>query len=478
MQMMRLSDRITRPGAVTQIRPSAKMIEAMRSVEPGDRQPSFMQADHLASRRDNHGTAAQDDLWLGYVGRLTDDLDVDAFARAFTRWGQRHGVMHGWFTHDDARPTGFARHDLPPEELHFVAADVGHPATAAETSDLLMQVFREACYPIGQVAYTAAIIREDDVDAGEPGTLLALALDHSYTDGFSLYLVQHELGELYREETGGEAAQLFPVGDFMDFAQTERARAEGAGVEHPAVMAWAGFWLSGNQDLGRFPLPLGIELDTPRQLVQHEEVLLESAEHDRLDAVARSLDVSGPSVLYAAAALAAKQLGDAETFRFVNPVHTRDAPEWLLAAGWFITVIPIHIDIEDQDDLWSLAAKVRVAFREMKSVSGLPAVRVHQLIKEHLGMDPSEVADHNLFSYMDVRAVPGADVWDRTEATIVTGAGESTNVSQWIFRQPARTTVQATLPDTPESIASTTAFYGRMGEILRTAAALPLEASA
>lgn len=481
MQMMRLSDRITRPGRVIQLRPSDQTLQAMLTTGPSDRQPSFMQADHLATRRDSHGTGAQDDLWLGFVCRLADDLDLDAFARAYTRWAQRHGIMHGWFTIDEDRPTGFARHDLRSDQLDFDTVEIGHPRTAADTSELLMQTFRTSCYPLGQIAYTATLIVEDDADSlseAPPGIVLALAMDHSYTDGFSFYVVHHELSEFYREEVGGEAADLFPVGDFMDFAQAERERTQEASVEHPAVMAWATFWVSGEQDLGRFPMPLGVETDHPRPLVQHEEVLLSAAEHDRLDDVARAHDVSGPSVLYAAAALAAKELAGAETFRFVNPVHTRDAPQWLLAAGWFITVVPIHIDIDPHDDLWSLAAKVRVTFRDSKPVSEIPAVRVHRIIEEHLGMPLDDVGHRQLFSYMDVRLVPGADRWDDAQATIVTGGGEDTNVSQWIFRQPARTTLQAILPGTPEAVTSTAAFYGRMGKHLRAAAALPVEAMA
>lgn len=60
----------------------------------------------------------------------------------------------------------------------------------------------------------------------------------------------------------------------MDFAQAERERTTDIDLTHPALAAWAGFWFAGDEELGRFPLPLGTTADQPVELERYHEPLL------------------------------------------------------------------------------------------------------------------------------------------------------------------------------------------------------------
>src|SRR5699024_5394520 len=140
--------------------------------------------------------------------------------------------------------------------------------TAEEVNERVAQDFRRECNPLGQMGYSFRAV------VGAEETIVYLGLDHSYTDGFSFFLVFYELDALYRSEVDGQPIELPPVGDFMDFAQVERERMAEVDLTHPSLAGWAQFWFAGDEELGRFPLPLGTSEDSPVELEHHQQVLL------------------------------------------------------------------------------------------------------------------------------------------------------------------------------------------------------------
>ncbi len=464
MRTMRINHRPRHGGRVWTMAPSAGLRDAVAAATPGGYQPSYMQADHLAGRLANPG--AQDGLWIGLVYQLEHPADVDAFARAYTRWVRRHGVMWGWFEASEQAPTGFVRYDVTPEQLEYVAEEGPLLSSPDQVAQFVLTDFRTACNPLGKFGYACHVV------SGEDATTVFLGTDHSYTDGFSHFTVFYELHQLYREECTGEPAQLIPVGNFMDFAQQERARMAETTVEHPAVSAWGDFYFDGEGELGRFPLDLGVTFPQTAELEKYGLDVMTEVESELLDVVAAEHAVTVPSLMYAAAALAAKELADATTFRFINPLHTRDADEWLMAAGWFITIVPIHIDIDPADDLWSLAAKMRSTFRTARPVGQVPAILVYHLIEDALGMKLTQAGERHLFSYMDVRAVPGSDLWEDIDGTLVSAGAQDSNVACWMFRAPGRMHIEAICPSTDIARVNIDRFYQHMRVSLRTAAGL------
>lgn len=459
IKMQRITDRETIGGEYLTIVPTPAMEHAIASATPGDREPSYMQAAHLDLRSDTIGTGAQDDIWLGFTYRIPGRLDADALARTITRWVRRHGVMRGWFTRDEQRPTGWARVDLTPEEISFEPRAEGS-VTAEEANARVSDDFRAGCNPLGRIGYCfRAVVAEDE-------TILYLGLDHSYTDGFSFFLIFFELDAMYREETGGEAIELPPVGDFMDFAQLERQRHEDVDLTHPALAAWAAFWFAGDEELGRFPLPVGATADDPVELERYHEVLLTGEEAAGLDAAAERLGVRTTQLVYAAVGLAARELGGAQTLRFLNPVHTRDAPEWLLAAGWFINVMPVHVDVAE-GDLVEVAGRVRQSFREARGASALPAMKVYDVVEQAIGAKLSQVGERFMLSYMDLRHLPGAATWGDADAVLVSRGGRDSNVTAWVMREESAMHVLAILPDTPQATDGVQRLFARAGEHLR-----------
>lgn len=465
MKMQRITERQTSGGRYLAFDPSVGMTEAMTTQAPSDREPSFMQAAHLDLRRDTAQTGEQDDIWLGFTYRIPGAFDAEAMARALTRWVRRHGVMHGWFAEDDSRPTGWARHDLPEEAIQLEVVDLGD-LEAEAVAERVSDDFREACNPLGSIGYAfRALVTTQDA-------ILFMGLDHSYSDGTSFFTVYHEMDALYREETGGAPADLPPVGDFIDFAQSERARVASADITHPAIASWAEFWMSGDQELGRFPLPLGTTPGVGVELEASSTDILTGAECDALDEVAAAHGMNVASLIFGAVAHTAREFGGAQSYRFVNPVHTRDAPEWLLAAGWFINVIPIHVPLEDPDeDVFAVSERVRQIFRKARPVADLPAMRVYQLVEEALGIKLSQVGEGHMLSYMDLRIIPGQDRWEENDIALVSRAGKDSNVNSWLFREARGLHAKSLIPMTAEAQENVPAFFEAVGRTLRDAIA-------
>lgn len=459
MTMSRITDRPSIGGRYLAIEPTPEMEAAIAAATPGERQPSFMQAAHLDLRAETSETGEQDDIWLGFTYRIPGTFDAEAMARAFTRWVRRHGVMRGWFVADEERPTGWARVDLAEDDISFAARDEGELA-AEDVNDRVSDDFRTGCNPLGSTGYCVRAL------VGEDETFFYLGLDHTYTDGFSFFLVYFELEALYREETGGEATELPPVGDFMDFAQTERARVADADINHPSLPGWADFWFAGDGELGRFPLPLGTTVGEPVELERHHHTLLTGEEATALDAAAERLGTRTTQLVYAAIGLAGRDLGDATSLRFLNPVHTRDSAEWLLAAGWFINVMPVHVDVTG-GDLVEISGRVRQSFRDARAASTLPAMKIYEIVEEAMGVKLSQVGERYMLSYMDLRHLPGATTWGNADTALVSRGGRDSNATSWVMREDPEMYILSILPSTDEAIDNMTRLYSRAGEHLR-----------
>lgn len=459
MRMSRITDRAAISGRYLSFEPSPGMEAAIETATPGDRHPSFMQAAHLDLRTETKETGEQDDIWLGFTYRVPGSFDADAMARAITRWVRRHGVMRGWFVPDHDRRTGWARVDLAEEDISFEPTDEGSIA-ARDVNDRVSDEFRASCNPLGRIGYCFRAV------VGAEETIVYLGLDHSYTDGFSFFLVHFELAALYREETGGQTAELPPVGDFMDFAQVERQRVEGVDMTHPSLPGWADFWFAGDEELGRFPLPLGATADAPVELESHHHPLITGEEATALDAAAERLGTRTTHLVYASIGLAARDLGDAGCLRFLNPVHTREAPEWLLSAGWFINVMPVHVDLAE-GDLVEVAGRVRQSFRSARGASQLPAMKIYDIVEQALGVKLSQVGERFMLSYMDLRHLPGATGWADADAVLVSRGGRDSNATSWVMREESGMHVLSILPATAEGLDNVGRLYTRAAEHLR-----------
>lgn len=461
MRMTRIEDLDTIDGEVFLLRPSDASYAELASAPPSDLRPSYMQDQHLRLRRAMERVGSADANWLGLCFDMPGPLDVGALQRAATTWVRRHDVLWGTFKDDPENPDGeLKRHDIDPSRLTLDVTNLGiHPGR--EVNHVLLKHFSDAVSPIDNFGYAIA-----GVSGAEKSTIFC-GFDHCSGDGFGVLLGYMELSQLYANETGQPFVELPPTKGYMEYAQEERAAAQQYDINHPAMQFWADYAMDGAGGRDGFPMDLGIDEGERFWLVPMDYDILTAAQCDRLDAIAAEEAATFPSVIYAAFALTARDLADASAYRFMNPVATRTTAETLVTMGWMINVLPIHIPVTPEDELFDVARRVRQKFRDAKVCEPVPALRVMEVVQEAFGFTLEDTHRPAIVSYLDGRIIPGQQKWaaDRFHGT--TGQGYDDDVNVWINRTPTELYVMCSVPQTPAAVENVDRFFTHAARLLR-----------
>lgn len=458
MQMTRIETHPTIAGQLVVWEPSEATLTAVAATPGNGQAPSYMQETHIGLRKAMEREAKQDASWIGFAYDLDAPIDIDAMGRAVTAWVRRHGVLQGWF-HDTG--DGYERHQMRPEDITFVPRVVGQAATEAEAREFVATYVDSRCHPMDRLGYGFAAVIGDD------GSVMYGGQDHTYSDGFSILIAYEEVSVLYATELGADPVELPAVGSYLDYAVQEREEAQGVDREHPAVAHWMNFAMKDLTGVPRFPMDLGIDKGDKRPIKPLRVDLLSEAESDALEAIAREGDATFPALVYAACALAARDLAGRSSYRFFNPVSTRTTAERFFSMGWYINVMPIHLDVPADASLLDVARTTRAAFREGKVSQQVPAVRVLEVLSEMFGFDANSTDRPRIVSYLDGRKIPGQDQWLERRFFGLTGGGYDDDVNVWLNRMPAHTYVTCSIPDTEVAIANVEKFFHYVRDLLR-----------
>ncbi|MET1133964.1 MAG: condensation domain-containing protein [Aeromicrobium sp.] len=461
--MSRIEELDTIDGEVFLLRPSEASSAALAAAPANDHRPSYMQDQHIRLRRAMERAGSADANWLGLCFDVPGELDVDALHRAATTWLRRHEVMWGTFREDPADPEKeMTRHAIAPEELSLTVTPLGsHPGD--EVNRVLLEHLSAAVDPVDNFGYAIAGI------SGDGRSTIFCALDHCYGDGFSVLLAYMELSALYAAETGGPEATLPPVTGYMTYAQAEREAAQQFGIDHPAMQFWADYAMDGAVEHDGFPMDLGIAEGERFWLIPMSYDILTGEECDRLEAIAKDEQATFPAVVYASFAMAARDLAGRSAYRFLNPVATRTTPDLLTTMGWMVNVLPIHIPVGPDEDLFEIARGVRRKFREARVCEPVPALRVVEVMKEVFGFSVEGTHRPSIVSYLDGRMIPGQEKWAQDRFYGTTGQGYDDDVNVWVNRTPTDLYVMCSVPQTPTAVENVDAFFTYASNILRGA---------
>lgn len=463
--MARLSDHPTQGGRVIDWTPSAATLEAMAAAPPTGVAPSMMQAAHLALAKSKSREGYTDSSWLCVAWEIPGPFDEVAWTGAINRWLRRHGGMRNWFTVDsDAEDAEIHRHELAPEQIAFEPHLHAESVTAAEMLDHVRELMDTWAVPLGRLGYTFTAV------VGPETTTVYFGSDHSYTDGVSCLLSFWELSTLYDCERTGAEPDLPAVGSYPDYCVEERERAQAFDIESEGVQDWLYFLLRDGGRLPRFPLDLGMTPGVKVPLVPVYQELLNTESDAAYAAAVTELGGTYAAGIYAACAMAAHEMAAATSYRCLNPVHSRWSPEWIAAMGWFINLVPLHVDIEPDDTFGSLARRVRQEFRETKAAGEVPTLRVAEILAEHMDFDADSSDRPPIMSYLDGSIIPGHERWVEQRFWGLTGAGDDDDVYVWLMRMPGRTYVTCSCPGTPQAEHAVTSYFARVAEILQAVA--------
>lgn len=459
MEFTELADYSIPAGVLIEWLPCAEQDAWRQDPRPA----SYIHEAHLRRAADPRSGQGRES-WLGTAFEIAGPLDTDIFGRALQRWIDRHEPLRSQttFAADDDPAGALVRRTAPPGKVS-VRRIQHDPADSTMVRTQLHSLFDDYTTPHLWPAYVFATLAHESAPPDTPGENTAFTVffgaDHSIIDGYSIVLVAHEITALYEEERTGRAAELFPVGSYIDFGAEERADAGDLDADHEAVRIWRTTLRKTGGAMPEFPLPIGRRTARTTPQRRLSERWFDSDDASRFSERCRDADAGFFSGLLACFGQTAVDLVGTDHFRTVVPSHTRTGPMWAGSLGWFVGLRPIDLDLGGSPGFVTLAGRAAQELHRTRASARIPFDKVGEL----LGVP---IRPRFLVSYMDVRFVPMAAQWPEANARALRSRSYTHDVYIWINRTPEGLNVSARFPDNPEASANVPAYLGGVRELM------------
>jgi amino acid adenylation domain-containing protein len=325
---------------------------------------------------------------LPLVNRVAGPVDVEQLRRALSEIVRRHEVLRTNFRELDGRPVQVVR---PHEHLELPLVDLSHMPAAEREAEAARRVAIEAEQPFDlarDLPFRAALLRLSPADH-----VLLMTMHHIASDGWSIGILQRELGELLRAYVSDETPDLpdLPL-QYADFSVWQRERLRGAVLDD-----LLGFW---RRTLDGMPALLELPLDRPRPRVQvfrgaAYSVTLPMHLLDRMKAVCRRADVTlFVGLLTAFEMLLARYSGRTDIV-VGTPVANRTRVETEGLIGFFVNTLVLRTDLGGDPDFLDALERTRKVSLDALGHQELPFEKLVEEIR------PERDLSHNpLFQVM------------------------------------------------------------------------------
>ncbi|SEH02929.1 pipecolate-incorporating enzyme [Nonomuraea solani] len=292
----------------------------------------------------------QYNVFRGY--ELRGPLDAAALGRALGALADRHVALRMRFP-----------------------AEAGSPRVAVTPVPCLVDLPRAGLAPDGWEAEASAFARRwssrpFDLGREEPmrAHLLGVASDlhvlllcvhHIVIDGWSVPILDEELGRLYAAEAGGEPAGLPPLrADYLDYADWQRKRAGS-----PAAERVLGYW---RERLAGVPELVTLPADRTRPRLQGTgggqiATAMPKDVADLLASFAAGRRLTPYTVAYAAFAVLLGRYARADDLVLGVVVAGRSRPEFARTVGFFVGTLPVRMDLSGDPGFRTVLARAREA---------------------------------------------------------------------------------------------------------------------
>lgn len=378
---------------------------------------SFNQRNHLAA-----AAAGEPAVWLATAFEVDGPLDVAAAQQAFAALVARHGVLQMVAT----SPTSAVR--LERASMRWSAGIDRTTRDVEETRSLLTGLFDAGCRSAGFPGYvTAAVSRPDR-------SQLVVAMDHFYTDAFSLSVIVEDLAHLYDAARGLPVGELPPAACFVAGARTDAEDPVRLWPDDERLLHWQGFLRRRDNVLPSFPLPLGV---TPGERVAQATYVGPLAGAETTAGLGAAGSTTSTVVL-AELAGAVRDLGGPAELDVLMPLHTRSGPRELRAVGWYTTTVPLTLRCD--------VAATEVALRWARRLRDVPLEQLLVSLPE-----PPTQARRDVFmaSYLDYRRLPGHAASAARRPEHISSPTLADDLQLWVSRTDAGLGLRVRHPDTP-----------------------------
>ena len=347
-----------------------------------------------ASRRaeDEPLSPAQERLWflqqlapanssynLGSAFRLRGPLDVEALRAAFTRLAERHETLRTTFPDRDGVPV---QRVGAPAPVPIAITDLsGLPeAERALAARRLVEEHRRRPFRLAvETPVRVALVRLSADDH-----VLLVVLHHCVADGWSLAVLQRELGVLHDAARAGRDAELPPLPlQYADYARWQRERLQGEHLD--GLLA---FWRE--QLAHAAPLELPTDHPRPRQQTfagARATVTLPAGLVRALEETGRAAGASLFMTLLSGFQLLLQRYASQDDVVVGVPAATRDRTELEGLVGCFTNMLALRTDLGGDPTFNELLARTRRTCLQAFEHQDLPFER---LVAELTGeRDPS-----------------------------------------------------------------------------------------
>lgn len=439
------------------------------------RRLSYMHAEH-ALRAASLGDGWRSH-WIGTAFFIEEAMEPDAVAGAIRQWYRRHEAFRSSVTIDSQRAPedDLLRVTLPAQAVDVRGRAMGQPTSGSEARQAIQDYFDGTVSPLRWPHCLAVTVEPDDRN---DRFLLIFAADHTVMDAYTQVFAISELTALYRAEVSGEPHGLPEYGSYLDYSDAERHLGEQIDANNAAVFGWRGFFdtspLETQPDpMPRFPrmggIPDGIRegFTAPREPDEGMQVsastyLLDASETARFNEICKSAGANMTVGVYTALSMAAAELSGTGELRFISPVHTRTGPEWGEAVGWFVGLIPVHVDPSDARTFLEALPHVASSAARYRGVGSAPFAPIADLI----GGDTTPPGF--VVSYIDLRRAQGAAEWESRQARVLRSATENADeVYFWINRIPDGVNISTRYPARGQRRSDVEAFLAVFAAVLR-----------
>lgn len=488
MEYTELSDYHFPAGALTAWEPTADP----DAWADDPRRLSYMHLEH-ARRAQSMGEQWYSE-WIGTAFRIPERLDAAALSEALSEWYRRHEAFRSSIVTDGTHSPedDMTRRTVAASAVSVQSRPLGIAASGDDARAVTQEYFNTTVSPLRWphcVAVTVAPTGDDT------GFLLVFAADHTVMDAYTQVFAIRELTTLYRAALDGAAHDLPDYGSYLDFAEAERDLGAQIDDNNSAVTLWRQFFDADTTASQPTPMPAFPYSDSllaggsgsgawgsgasgsaaPSIRAQRipdagyqaslSSDLLDAAATKQFDAICKAAGGSMAAGIYTALAMANQMHSGDEELRFISPVHTRTAPQWGEAVGWFVNVIPVHVRPGGATSFTAALPAVGASVGQYREVGAAPFAPIADVI----GGDTTPPAF--VISYIDLRRAEGAGEWEARRARVLRSATtDADEVYFWINRIPDGLNVSARFPAGPRGRA-VEVFLSTFAEILRTVVA-------
>ncbi|WP_405165105.1 condensation domain-containing protein [Nocardia sp. NBC_01499] len=458
-----------KPGVLLEFTTTAASQAATETTAPSDVPATYLQESHIrrwSARRQTDDPLASE---LSFCFSVARPLDADALRRTYIAFLQRHETLRSWFRIDES-DGGFAltRYLLDPAAVDLETHTLATFTDSGELRDTLVAKFKANANPTRWPAIVCCAI-----DHGADGFTVVYSADHAFTDGMSVLTSTYEFHALYTAFSTGQEPVLPPVGSYVEFARNERA---GVAAQPPELAQLAGLLAEKAHGVRPLPIELGLAPGEVADSFGTKVDMLDAAEIDAFATACKNAGGSFSAGLYAAVALAELEFAGRTSYLGMNVVGTRSEPQYQLAQGWFINLMPIAFDLEGAHRFTELIGRAGVALDWTKPLANVPIHAALDRAAALTGAPLPVTTDWPWVSYLDMRAVSGPAL----EAAMpgvseINGLGSRSKIGQtspiWFNREVERLHVTMMYPDTPVAHKSAADYLGQIRTTLRAIAA-------